>query len=256
MATQTETAVYVYGILPGDVELEAEVTGVGNPPVPVRLVRHRDLAALVSDVDLGKPLGTPEDLMAHEELLDASATDAPVLPLRFGALVTNEDAVTSELLDPHYQEFQAALEDLEGHAEYVIKGRYIQDQILREVLTENPAAADMAAQVKGADPAASRDLQMQLGEFINQAIAEKREQDTRALGDALAGHVSASVVRPETHELDAVHAAFLVEARAADALMQAVEQLAADWDGRVDLRVIGPIAAYDFVGTASPAPEG
>lgn len=256
MATQTETAVYVYGILPGDVELEHEVTGVGNPPVPVRLVRHRDLAALVSDVDLGKPLGTPEDLMAHEELLDASATDAPVLPLRFGALVANEDAVTSELLDPHYEEFQAALEDLEGHAEYVIKGRYIQDQILREVLTENPAAADMAAQVKGADPATSRDLQMQLGEFINQAIAEKREQDTRALGDALAGHVSASVVRPETHELDAVHAAFLVEARAADALMQAVEQLAADWDGRVDLRVIGPIAAYDFVGTASPAPEG
>lgn len=255
MATQTETAVYVYGILPGDVELEAEVTGVGDPPAPVRLVRHRDLAALVSDVDLGKPLGTPEDLMAHEELLDASATDAPVLPLRFGALVASEDAVASELLDPHYEEFRAALEDLEGHAEYVIKGRYIQDQILREVLTEHPEAAQLASQVQGGDPVVSRDLQIQLGEIINGAIAEKREQDTRALGDALAGHVSASVVRPETHELDAVHAAFLVEARAADALMQAVEQLAADWDGRVDLRVIGPIAAYDFVGTAQP-PEG
>src|SRR5215469_3691485 len=256
MATQTETAVYVYGILPGDVELEAEVTGVGNPTAPVRLVRHRDLAALVSDVDLGKPLGTPEDLMAHEELLDASATDAPVLPLRFGALVASEDAVASELLDPHYEEFQAALEDLEGHAEYVIKGRYIQDQILREVLTEHPEAADLASQVKGEDPVLSRDLQIQLGEIINEAIAEKRELDTRALGDALEGHVSASVVRPPTHELDAVHAAFLVEARAGDALMQAVEQLAADWDGRVDLRVIGPIAAYDFVGTASPVPEG
>jgi len=64
------TAVYVYGILPGDIEVESGAEGVGDPPGEIRVVRHRDLAALVSDVDLDRPLGRAEDLFAHEELLD------------------------------------------------------------------------------------------------------------------------------------------------------------------------------------------
>ena len=59
-----QTGVYVYGILPGDVEVEPGAAGVGDPPGEVRVVRHEDLAALVSDVDLSGPLGRPEDLVA------------------------------------------------------------------------------------------------------------------------------------------------------------------------------------------------
>jgi hypothetical protein len=58
------------------------------------------------------------------------------------------------------------------------------------------------------------------------------------------------VVRPPTHELDAVYAAFLVETGKAEALRHTVEQLAEQWGDRMDLRLIGPLAAYDFVGSA------
>ena len=116
MTAQTEdrqsegrrTGVYVYGILPGDIEVESGAAGVGDPPGEVRAVRYRDLTALVSDVDLDRPLGRAEDLFTHEELLDASAADVPVLPLRFGAVLTSDDAVSEELLGPHYDEFSAA----------------------------------------------------------------------------------------------------------------------------------------------------
>jgi hypothetical protein len=252
MATQTQIAVYVYGILPGDVKLAEESVGMGNPPSPVRLVRYRDIAALVSDVDMSRPLGSPEDLIVHQELLDASATDVPVLPMRFGAVVTSDDAVTSELLEAHYSEFSAALEELEGFAEYVVKGRYVEQAIIQEILAEDPAADDLAAQIRNMGPDASRDVQLQLGEVISEAIAQRREQDTRSLGDALAGRVSGSVVRPPTHEFDAVHAAFLVEGTARDRLLEVAQQLAADWEGRVDLRILGPMAAYDFAGTLAP----
>lgn len=254
MANQTQTAVYVYGILPGDVELEAEAAGVGNPPSPVRLVKYRDIAALVSDVDLSRPLGSPEDLMVHEELLDASASDVPVLPLRFGAVVTDDDSVASELLEAHYDEFTTALQELEGLTEFVVKGRYVEQVIIREILAEDPVADGLAAQIRELGPDASRDLQIQLGEIIGGAVERKRGQDTQTLGDALAGRVSASLVRPPTHELDAVHAAFLVEGTAGDRLLEVVRQLTADWEGRIDLRLMGPMAAYDFVGTL--APEG
>jgi hypothetical protein len=251
-----QTGVYVYGILPGDVEVEPGAAGVGDPAGEVRVVRHGDLAALVSDVDLSGQLGRPEDLFAHEELLDSSAADMPVLPLRFGAVVTSDDAVTEGLLGPHHDEFAAALRQLEGHAEFVVKGRYAEDTILREVLTEDPQAARLAEQIRGSDPDATRELRMQLGEIVNNAIAAKREDDTRALGDAIAGRVTASAVRPPTHEMDAVYTALLVETDAAEGLEQAVERLARDWHGRIELRLIGPLAAYDFTGTAAPTAGG
>jgi hypothetical protein len=252
-AEDTQTVVYVYGILPGDVDVEPGATGVGNPPGEVRLVRHRDLAALVSDIDPGQPLGRPEDLVAHEELLDASAADVPVLPLRFGAVVASDDAVAEELLGPHHDEFSAALQQLEGHAEYVVKGRYVEDAVLRQVLAEDPQAAQLAGQIRDADPDATRELRIQLGEIVSNAIAVRREDDTRTLGDAVTGLAAASLVRPPTHELDAVYTALLVESSAAPDLEQAVQRLASDWDGVIELRLIGPMAAYDFVAAADPA---
>jgi len=256
MATPTQHAVYVYGIVPSDVTFEEEPTGVGSPPSPVRLVRHRDVAALISDVDVSGPLGTPEDLLIHEELLDASAAAAPVLPMRFGAVVANEDVVIAELIEPHYEEFAKALRELEGCQEFIVKGRYVEGTILQEILTEDPRAADLAAQTRDTDPMTNRDEQIELGEVINERLADKRAQDTRVLDDALADCASASVIRPPTDEFDAVHSAFLVKASDSDQLVCAVQELADDWDGRAELRIVGPVAAYDFVGTPQPTEEG
>ena len=254
MPTKTRTAVYVYGIIPADTEVESGAKGVGDPPGDVRLVRHRDLAAMVSDIDIDKPLGRPDDLVAHEELLDAAAAgDVPVLPLRFGALVSDDEAVTQELLDAHHDEFSDALEQLEGRAEYVVKGRYEEQAVLREVVDGNKEAAGLREQIKGTDENATRDQRIRLGEIVNNAVDEFRERDTRALGDAMDGHVEASLVREPTHELDAVHTAFLVKNDQAPGMERALDKLARDWEGRVQLRLIGPMAAYDFVGTTQPS---
>jgi hypothetical protein len=251
-----QRAVYVYGILPGDIQMEHGATGVGDPPGDVRVVRQGDLAALVSDVDMDMPLGRPDDLLAHEGLLDATAAEVPVLPLRFGALVSSDEAVAEELLQAHHDEFATALSQLEGHVEYVVRGRYDEQAILREVLEENPQAARLAEQIRGADPDATRELRIQIGEILNAAVAAKREEDTRALGDAVAGLVEASVVRPPRSDLDAAYTAFLVTTDAEDELEEVVERLARDWEGRVDLNLMGPLAAYDFVGAPAPASGG
>jgi hypothetical protein len=242
-------AVYVYGILPGDIELASGVSGVGNPPGEVRVVRSSDLAALVSDVDPEQSLGSPDDLAAHKEVLDASSADVPVLPLRFGAVLTDEDAVARELLDDHRDEFSEALRELDGRAEYVVTGRYVEQAILEEVLSQNKHAGRLGDQIRGADPDATRDARIELGEIINDAVGEKREKDTRTLGKAMADHCEASLVRDPTHELDAVHVAFLVQVEQEDQIEGVVNELSERWQGRIELRLLGPMAAYDFVGT-------
>jgi Gas vesicle synthesis protein GvpL/GvpF len=244
---------YVYGILPADIELAEEVPGVGNPPGQLRVIRYGSVAALVSDVDLSRPLGTPDDLSAHEQVLDGSAAEVPVLPMRFGAVLTDDDAVADDLLAGHEDELAAELARLEGRAEYIVRGRYDEQAIVAEVLSESREAARLRAQIAGKDPDATRDARIRLGEMISGLVAEKREQDTLALGEQMEGRAAASVVRDPTHERDAVHVAFLLDRSQDAGLQEAVAELAKAWEGRVQLRLLGPLAAYDFVGAAQEA---
>jgi hypothetical protein len=177
----------------------------------------------------------------------------PVLPFRFGAVMTNAGAVTEELLAPRHEEFAAALQELHGRAAYVIKGRYVGQTVLSEILAENQQAARLRESLRRvADPDASRAQRIQLGELINQAVSAKRVADTRTLGEVLAGHVVASRVREPTHEMDAAHVAVLAELAHQKGLENAVSHLARDWDGRITVRLLGPMALYDFAITHPP----
>ncbi|MEU7893674.1 GvpL/GvpF family gas vesicle protein [Nonomuraea sp. NPDC049152] len=238
---------YIYGVVPAEVEVDHEAKGVGDPPAPVRVVRHGKIAALVSDIKLGRPLGTPQDLLAHEQLLDATAAEVPVLPIRFGAVVATSDAVVEEFLAPYHDDFAAALAELEGRAQYVVKGRYVEDVVLTEVLEENPEAARLREEIRELPEDASRNQRIQLGEIINDSITAKREADTQALVDGVEGVSVMSSVRPPSHEQDAVHVALLVETGRQGELEQLMEELGRSWSGRIELRLLGPLAPYDFV---------
>jgi len=250
--TEERTGVYVYGIVPGDIRVEAGTTGIGDPPGELRAVRHGEVAALVSDVRLDRPLGRPGDLLGHEELLDASAAEVPVLPLRFGSVLASDDEVAGELLGPHHDEFTAALRQLDGHAEYIVRGRYAEQAVLADIIADDRRAARLRDEIAGTNADATREQRIALGELVSEAIEARRTADTQALEDALADVVTASAPRPPTHEFDAVHAAFLVRHDQAEDLRRAVKRLAGQWHGRVELRLIGPLAAYDFVGEPAP----
>ena len=68
----------------------------------------------------------------------------------------------------------------------------------------------------------------------------------------LAPYCVASSVREQANEQEAANVAVLVETARQPGLEQAIGKLAGVWLGRVDLRVLGPLAPYDFVATAVP----
>ncbi|MDX3102672.1 GvpL/GvpF family gas vesicle protein [Nonomuraea angiospora] len=240
-----DLSTYVYGIVPEDVQVSDDARGVAG--APVRLVRHGKIAALVSEVAIERPLGTPDDLVAHQQLLDATAAEVPVLPLRFGAVLTDRQAVVDELLGPHHDEFLAALDELEGRAEFVVKGRYDERAVLMEVLNENVEAAQLRDEIRGKPEAATREARIRLGEVVNQAVSAKREADTGAVLDRLTPLSVFTVVREPSHERDAVHLALLVESDRRGELEKAVAEYARLWAGRIELELHGPLAPYDFV---------
>lgn len=250
--TQRQSGIYVYGIVPADLRVDEDARGVGDPPGRVEVIREGDVGALVSEVQIDRALGTPDDLQAHEQVLDRTASIAPVLPMRFGAVLTDADSVATEVLRDHHDEFANALSQLKGRAEYIVKGRYNEKAILGEVLSENTQAQALREDIRNKPEDASRDSQMALGEIISNAIEAKRQADTHAVVNALEDVASLVNVRPPTHEYDAVHVAMLAETDRQSDVEQALNQLRENWGDRMQLRLLGPLAAYDFVVAGAP----
>lgn len=202
-----EKGIYIYGILPADIEMAAETPGVGERPGLLRIIRHNGLAALISEVDVSGRLGSPDDLKTHSEILDATAAEVPVLPLRCGMIMASEDAVAEDLLAAHHDECADALEKLEGRTVFVVRGSYIEGRV--------PAAA--------------------------------RREDVRAVREVMERVCVDSAVQQPQHELDEFRVAFLVPVDKEAEVERMVEDLAGDFESRIDIQLLGPMAAYDFV---------
>jgi hypothetical protein len=144
------------------------------------------------------------------------------------------------------------LERLEGCVEFEVKGRYLTDAVMEKVLSRNKRATRLRDAARGLNPDAAQNARTELDQFINEAVTAWREQDTRALLHAMQAVCAASVARQPVGELDAVHVAFLVDAGAERDMDRVIEALARKWKGRIDLQLLGPMAAYDFAGTARP----
>ncbi|MBB5158673.1 GvpL/GvpF family gas vesicle protein [Saccharopolyspora phatthalungensis] len=239
--------VYVYGILNQRQRLPEELPSVGDQEAAVKLVSHGELSALVSEVELVRPLGIREDLLAHERVLDTLAADTAVIPMRFGAVVSSVDAVVDELLAPHHDHFEAMLSELAGSVQYTIRGRYADSAHIREVVAEEPAVQELRETLRGVPEEAGYAERLRLGELVNQAVVRKREADTEELITSVSSTVLATNPHQVPAEDDAVDVAFLVDRDQVPQFEQAVDELGERWDRRINLRLIGPLAPYDFL---------
>lgn len=239
MTTAVETGCYVFGIVPADAPVPAsDETG---PAAELRLVDCGEIAALVGHLPTDRPLGRAADLRAHDRVLaDLVRAGTAVLPMRFGAVVADEDAVRTELLEPNRDDFAAALNNLRGRVQYTVKVRYEQEPVLREVLAAHPEIR----QLHGRTDDAAR---MRLGELVVRALERRRPDDASAVLGELVGPVDTRV-REVAAPDEVLVVACLVDADHGPEFEQLVEEVAARHADRLRFKLVGPSAAYDFVG--------
>ncbi|GAB0104289.1 hypothetical protein JMUB6875_32630 [Nocardia sp. JMUB6875] len=245
-SAQSNTALLIYGIVPAEAKPKA-AQGIGRKPAPLRKVAYGKIAALVSEVPLDEPLDRAEDLEGYSRIVDDLVSQTSVVPIRFGAALEDEAAVESGLLEPNAERFAAALDDLGGTAEYLVTGQYVEQTVLREILEENEQAAALAETMRTTPEAANRDVSLALGEIINSELERRREADTEVMVSALRQLTEELVLRPPTHEEELATLAVLVPLDKEDELVHAVDLLSKQWENRVTMRIVGPLAAWDFL---------
>ncbi|GAB2829355.1 hypothetical protein GCM10022221_29860 [Actinocorallia aurea] len=240
-----ETACYVFGIVPAGARLPEDLVGLDGEPV--RLVERGGVAALVGGINPRGPLGARDELLAHEDVVAAASEATVILPFRFGSVVTADDAVAEELLAPHHAWFADVLADLRGRREFVVSGAYDEEAVLREIMVERPEIADLRAAIGDKPVEASYGERLQLGESVVRALDDKRAADTDVLLSALEPYSVGAALRDAAGETAAAEAAFLVADDDLPEFEDAVDALGERWAGRVSLRLLGPLAPYDFV---------
>ncbi|MFF0344718.1 GvpL/GvpF family gas vesicle protein [Kribbella sp. NPDC004875] len=238
---------YLYGIAGPELVVPADLEGVGGQIVTV--VPHRDVAAVISLADRDRSVAGRDDLLAHGRVLDTVAAAGPVIPVRFGAVLLDREALERDVLKPGHDRYRALLAELSGHSQFTVRARYDERQVLTEVVAENPAIAQLRAATRDRPDVSSYADRVRLGELVAGALEAKSAQDGHRLLTALEPHATAVNVRDSAGLDRLLDVAVLVKDAGRAAFERTVEGLANEFAGRARLKLIGPTAPYDFVTT-------
>ena len=240
----------VYGIVPAKVPLAGAPTGVGG--APVSRVVSGSLAALVSPLEGEDLRATRRDLLSHSAVLEHAVAAGPVLPLRFGIVLRDEDAVAKELLDPRRDELTALLERFERLVELRVKAFYDEEAVLREIVRSDPAIARLNEETRDASDAAAHSQRVRLGEAVARALEATRESDSQAIFARLRPLAEDAVVEEGESSL-AFTASFLVDRGRVGAFDAAMDELAREHEGRITFKYLGPLPPHSFVSFSGAA---
>ncbi|MFL5952763.1 MAG: GvpL/GvpF family gas vesicle protein [Gaiellaceae bacterium] len=234
---------YVYGVVPRDEHPALSAKGVGGSPV--EMVEHGDLAALASHVG-GDTLRAPRELRAHWSVLQEVCEATTVVPVRFGTVLEDEQAVRERLLAANAEHLDELLAQLRGCVQVVVKGSYIEPELLHEIVTSSAGLSVLSARVRSVPPAAAYYDRIRLGERIAEAIAERRTADTQLVLDALGPLAVAARTEDAPGALDSFNVSLLVKRTAQREVGRKVEELAQDLGEAVEVRYVGPLPPYSF----------
>jgi hypothetical protein len=247
----TETAWYVYGV--------AEAGPALDPAAPTELVVDGRLAAIVGRVPLAEfgEERLPEMLenrewleqkaRLHEDVLQAAAAAAPVVPLRFGAIYRDREDVR-RLLASRRSELEGALERIRGRVELGVKA-WVDRDALSCTLGGGAAPGEARAGSGRAYLQMRRDEQRLTGEVSARCAELAEEAHRRLCAVAVEGVANRLQPRELTgrSETMLLNGAYLVDGDGA-ALRKEVERLGSEHAALgVEYELTGPWPPHNFV---------
>jgi hypothetical protein len=237
-------ALYVYGIVEARSRAPKE-RGIAD--APLRLLEGDGSAALVSEIDGDRVRLGRDAVLRHAHVLERALELGPVLPMRFGVVMSGPEEVRSRLLEDHAEELRAQLVDFAGKVEIRIRAVYDEETLMHEVVRGNPEIASLRDKVRAGSDDATYYERIRLGELVAGAVQRRRERDAEAIVDSLAAAALAVEVGESTHERVVVQASFLVERDRLSKFDQIVDDIAGSYGGGIRFKYTGPLPPHSFV---------
>lgn len=238
---------HVYAVVRAeDGRIPQGLTGIDGSPVYA--VPHHEVAAVVGEILLERPAGHRADLLSYSKVLDALVGSGVVAPVQFGSVLADVESVVQDLLVPNEEHFEDLLDMLTGRAQFNLGAAYRDDVALAEIVAADPVIAELRERTRVLGQHEAYGDRVRLGELVAHAMEAKRAEDLNLLLDAIVPFVAAHSVRAGSSPDKVADVALLVDDDRRADLEAQLEAVAESVHERIRLRLIGPTAAYDFVG--------
>jgi hypothetical protein len=237
---------YVYGVAAAPPTISAAGVG-GDAAGAVEALEHDGLAAVVSDLPDEPIMPTRRNLLAHTRVLEEAISQGPMLPARFGTVLPDRDAVVGVVLAQRGADLQAGLARVRGAVEVVVKGSYVEDALLADIVRKDRTVARLRERSRRSSGAGDYQQRLRLGELVAGLVQRRREQDGQRIVARLEPLAREVAVREAVQRLDIANLSFLVDRDGLAPFVEAVAALDEELGNVGRLRHVGPLAPHSFV---------
>ncbi|MCL4546067.1 MAG: GvpL/GvpF family gas vesicle protein [Chloroflexi bacterium] len=240
--------VYLYAILAG--ECRRELGRLGLPAAGRVFTRPaHGFSAVVSEYQGPDITGLAAEhllryLRIHQSVIERAMTEQPVLPVKFGTVLTSQREIQGALARWHIR-LASALEQLAGAVEIEVAATWDLKTVFAE-LARAPEIAALAATIAGQAAEEATATRVKVGRLVKETLDARRESVCRAALSELGSSCRAAQPNPLTSDELVMNVGFLVEPLHLNEFYAGIDRLDASFAGRLTFRCIGPLPPYSF----------
>jgi hypothetical protein len=235
---------YLYGIFPDSIPATIAIEGLDAQPVYSQVVDG--FTFLYSEAKKEKYLASRRNLISHEKVLEQAMEKGfrTLLPLRFGLVVKNWDAVITQLIQPYKDKLQELFQKLHGTREVSVKIFWDTKAELQAMMESNPNLKQQRDQMEG--KALSMEEVIHIGQLIESNLAARKQSVIEVFFNELKP-LASEVIESDPMTEDMIYnAAFLIPWDNESIFSERVEGIDQKFGDRLRIRYNNFTAPYTF----------
>jgi hypothetical protein len=240
---------YIYGIIASEYDVNLGNIGVGGRGDLVSTIGFNGLCMVVSDHPLSKFVVNPENMLAHQKVIEAAMKEfSGILPIRFGTIAATPDEIRN-LLNRRYSEFMELLMQFENKVELNIRGTWKNmGMIYKEIDKEHVELQKIRAQIEKLDDNETRNLKItEAGNIVEHALLEKKEKEADKVVDAFRKSVFEYKHNRVSRDAMFMNTAFLVNSGREVEFDNIMADLGIKFKDRCDFVYTFPLPIFNFI---------
>src|SRR5262245_12341353 len=235
---------YLYAVIGSTPKQEWHVYGIeGNA---VRSVTDGAVSAVVSDLSRSRIRPERRHLAAHRQVLEQVMAETSLLPLRFGTIADDAEAVR-RILSLHQERFITQLNRVAGKVEMGLQVSWDVPNIFEYFIEREPELRRLRDRYFGSQARCTQQDKIQIGQFFDQLLNEERDACTQQVENALVRTCAEIKRNACRNEREVMNLACLVELDTSDQFEAAVVEAARLFDDDFAFKQSGPWAPHNFV---------
>ncbi|MCF8347573.1 MAG: GvpL/GvpF family gas vesicle protein [Bacteroidales bacterium] len=240
---------YIYCIIATQYDTNFGPIGLGGRGDMVSTIGFDGLCMVVSDHPLSKFVVNPENIIAHQKVIEAVMSEfASVLPIRFGTIAATPDEIRN-LLNRRYSEFMELLREFENKVELNVRGMWKNMGVIyKEIDREHEELQKLRAEIDQVSDTSERNRKIEkAGQIVELALLKKKEEEAEMIIDAFRRSVFEFRHNKNTKENVFINTAFLVNSGREVEIDNIMADLGEKYKDRSDFVYTTPLPIFNFI---------